>query len=151
MALNLSFMNSHTKPQPHIIDAYRQLKKDLGGKFCRKSDLNTNVFQPVIFASQRTNSPDHVTRVMLLGPGNLRTHYHEHVTEVLQIVSQFNTPYGHLFYPGNTMTPFEDIGEDRIFTIRPFEPHGLALLHGYLLLKLEIHGLSDVEDIKWAS
>lgn len=141
-------MFSNPKPPSYVSQAFHQLKTDLGGTFVRQRDLNPRVYKPLIYAEDRINAPDHLTRVVLLGAGNLIVHYHKKIVEQLTIKQSFDDAYGHLFYPGHHRSRIEEI-QGQTFTFEPFEPHGFAILKGYLIVQVEIFGTFDPQDIFW--
>jgi hypothetical protein len=141
-------MFSNPKPPAYVLQAFHQLKTDLGGIFVRQRGLNPRIYKPLIYAEDRSNSPDHLTRVMLLGVGNLIVHYHQKVTEELTIKHLFEDAYGHLFYPGHHRNRIEEI-KNQTFTFNPDERHGCIILKGYLIVQVEVFGTFDPQDIFW--
>ncbi len=145
----LFHMHSNPKPPDDVINAFFKLQADLGGKFTRQQELHARVYKSLVYARDRVNDKNHITRVMLLGPGPLLIHYHEKVTEKLTIVELFDGAYGHLFYPGHHRNQLEKHC-GTTFTFKPFEPHGIMMPHGHLLAQVEITGEFDVKDVHWS-
>jgi hypothetical protein len=141
-------MFSNPKPPPYVLQAFHQFKIDIGGVFVRQRGLNPRVYKPLIYAEDRLNAPDHLTRVMLLGAGNLIVHHHKEIEEQLTIKTLFEGAYGHLFYPSHHRSRIEEI-QGQTFTFKPLESHGFAILKGYLIVQVEVFGAFDPQDLYW--
>ena len=129
-----------------VMDRFHQAQKELGGNFHRQTRLNKRIYPAIKHVVDRTESEEHLTRIMLIGQGFILVHKHKDVTERLHVISMLDGAYGHLFYPKFHMLNLENLC-GHSFDFEPNECHGLSILRGFALVKVEIFGKPNLEDV----
>jgi hypothetical protein len=128
------------------VQEFLALQQQLGGAFEERS-LNQRVYRSVVRASDRQNSPTHITRLILVGSQfTIALHYHKNITEVITVVHVSSNAYGHISVSANEHVSLrENVGKQ--FTFAPNHAHRIIVVSGYIILQVEIHGEFSSEDV----
>lgn len=129
-----------------IMDSFHKAQENLGGNFKRQTKLDPRIHSAASYVVDRINNEESITRIKLVSPGFILNHKHHEVDERYTILHLSDGAYGHLFLPSHHRLNIEKIVDQPIL-FKKGELHGLSVLSGFAIVKVEIFGNFSPEDI----
>ena len=143
----LNVMYSKKQPIPEeVLSALEKYQLKLGGEFNLQGIIHPRIYASTRRLLERIDSKERRTWLIVASYGYILLHKHEKVVENFEILELFDGAYGHLFYPGHHRIGIEKI-VGQPFTFRKGEFHGFHLGIGYAIIKIEITGEYDPDDV----
>lgn len=132
--------------ETQTLEEFQKLQQQLGGLF-KKVSLNPRIYHSVVYAVDRVNSAKHLTRLVLVcSRGFVLKHFHKSVEEHLTLMYLYPDAYGHIFFPQHGRVRIEEhVGTEFVF--EPGMVHGIAVLRGSAIFKVEVYGEFSVDDV----
>ena len=137
------------KKQPiptEVLSALNDIQSELGGGFNRQGIIHPEIYKSTRYLLERIDSEEKRTWLIIVDSGYILVHKHEKITEDFEILRLFNDAYGHIFYPKHHRSPIEKMVGEKL-RYQKGEFHGLHLGIGYAIIKIEITGEFDPDDV----
>jgi hypothetical protein len=137
------------KKQPipeNVLNALEKYQTEFGGNFYQQGIIHPRIYGSTRHLVERIDSKEKRVWLIVASYGYILVHKHKKVNESFEILELFEGAYGHVFYPNHHRESLEEF-VGRPVSFKKGELHGLHISIGYAIIKIEITGEFDPDDV----